>query len=60
MSERNKLTVSSITGQHILLINSFEIVIDAHGDDVVYSVYRKDDLVYSPDTLQEAVKWCED
>lgn len=60
MSERNKLTVSPIEGNNILLINGFEIVINACGADVVYSVYRKADLVYSPNSLQEAVKWCED
>lgn len=62
MSERNKLTVSPIEGADELLINGFKISIGLHWDSetIVYTVYRKGALVYTPNSLQEAVKWCED
>lgn len=58
MVERNKLSVSPVDGVNELLINGFTIHIGIV--EVCYSVYCKGVLVYSPDSLQEAVKWCED
>jgi hypothetical protein len=60
MSEPNKISISPLQGENVLLINGFKILIGASDDDVVFSVYRKGILVHSPDTLQQAIHWCED
>lgn len=61
MTTKNMLKVSCLNGNDVLLLNGFQIHIKANGhNDLVYEVYRKDILVYTPISLQYAVEWCEE
>lgn len=57
----NELHVSPISDEHVLILNSFRIVIVmvvGAKDYLQYSIYRKGLHIRDYKSLQEAVDWC--
>lgn len=63
MARVNELKASTIGGENVFFINGFKIELTPMGVTpdlwIQCYVYRKGTNVYKADSLQDAVKWCQ-